>query len=85
MIWADGGYRDVVTNVRQQFGWSLAIVKRKPGSKGLHVLPRRWVAERTFGWFGRYRRLARDYEHSVSASEALVYLASVRRTLKLVT
>jgi putative transposase len=27
--------------------------------KGFVVLPRRWVVERTFSWFGRNRRLAR--------------------------
>jgi transposase len=43
------------------------------------------LIERTFGWFGRYRRLARDYEHTTSCSEAMVYLASIRRTLKVVT
>jgi putative transposase len=62
----------------------LEIVKREPGAKGFQVLPRRWVVERTFGWFGRYRRLARDYEHTVSSSEAMVYLASIRRTIKCV-
>src|SRR6267142_3566649 len=25
-------------------------------------LPRRWVVERTFSWFGRNRRLAKDFE-----------------------
>ena len=83
LIWADGGYRDLVAYVRQHFGWVLEIVTREPGAKGFQVLPRRWVVERTFGWFGRYRRLARDYEHTVSSSEAMVYLASIRRTLKL--
>jgi hypothetical protein len=29
--------------------------------------------------------LARDYEHTVASSEAMVYLASIRRTLKVVT
>ncbi len=85
LIWADGAYRDLVAYVRQHFGWVLAIVKRPAGAKGFQVLPRRWVAERTFGWLGRYRRLARDYEHTVISSEAMVYLASARRTLKLVT
>src|SRR3954452_24426368 len=27
------------------------------------VLPRRWVVERTFSWFGRNRRLAKDFEN----------------------
>ena len=85
LIWADGAYKDIVTYVRQHFGWTLEIVRREPGTKGFKVLPRRWVAERSFGWFGRYRRLARDYEHTVSSSEAMVYLASIRRTLRLAT
>jgi len=60
-------------------------VRPKAGQKGFKVLPRRWVVERTFGWLGRYRRLARDYEHTVCSSEAMTYLASVRRMLKLAT
>ena len=85
LIWADGGYQDIVELVRQRFGWKLEIVRRLEGSKGFVVLPRRWTVERTFGWLGRYRRLARDYEHTVASSEAMTYLASVRRMLKLAT
>ncbi len=83
LIWADGGYENLVAFVRQHFGWQLEIVRRPVGSKGFMVLPRRWVVERTFGWLGRYRRLARDYEHMVAVSEAMTYLASIRRMLKL--
>jgi len=43
------------------------------------------VVDRSFGWFGRYRRLGRDYEPTTSSSAARVYLASIRRTLRLVT
>jgi putative transposase len=85
LIWADGGYENLVAYVRQHFGWRLEIVRRPVGSKGFIVLPRRWVVERTFGWLGRYRRLARDYEHTVASSEAMTYLASIRRMLKLAT
>ncbi len=84
LIWADGGYVSIVEVVRQQFGWVLEIVKRSDDVKGFQVLPRRWVVERTFGWLGRYRRLARDYEHTTSSSEAMVYIASARRMLKMV-
>ena len=84
-IWADGAYEDVVPRVRQAFGWVLDIVRRPSGVKGFVVLPRRWVVERTLGGLGRDRRLARDYEHTVSSSAAMVYLASVRRMLKLAT
>jgi transposase len=34
---------------------------------GFVVLPRRWVVERTFSWFGRNRRLAKDYENLAEA------------------
>ena len=85
LIWADGGYAQSTGVVRKQFGWQLEIVRRPEGTKGFAVLPRRWVVERTFGWLGRYRRLARDYEHTVSSSEAMTYLASIRRMLKLAT
>lgn len=85
LIWADGAYATIGTPVRKQFGWTLEIVRPKAGQKGFKVLPRRWVVERTFGWLERYRRLARDYEHMVSSSEASTYLASTRRMLKLKT
>jgi putative transposase len=82
LIWADGGYASKVAGVRKQFGWQLEIIKRSDGVKGFKVLPRRWVVERTFGWLGRYRRCARDYEHTVRSSTSMVYIASARRMLR---
>jgi putative transposase len=82
-IWADGGYKDIVDYVRLYFGWTLDIVRRPKEAKGWVSLPHRWVVERTFGWLGRYRRLSRDFEHTVISSEAFVYCASIRRMLKL--
>ena len=84
LIWVDGAYAALIAPARQRFGWRLEVVSRLAGTKGFQVLPHRWVVERTFGWLGRYRRLARDYEHTTAASEAMTYLASIRRTLKLV-
>jgi putative transposase len=46
----------------------LDVVERLPGQKGLQVLPRRWVVERTVGWLGRYRRLSNDYERCNKSS-----------------
>jgi len=85
LIWADGAYMSIVGKVRQQFGWTLEIVKRSDDMKRFQVLPRRWVVERTFGWLGRYRRLARDYEHTTLSSETMVYLASIHRMLRLLS
>jgi transposase len=37
------------------------------------LLPRRWVAERTFSRFGQSLRLAKDFERLCETSEALFY------------
>jgi putative transposase len=84
LIWVDGAYAAITEIVRQQFGWTLEVVKRSDGAKGFQVLPRRWVIERTFGWLGRYRWLARDYEHTTLSSESMVYIASSRRMLRMI-
>jgi transposase len=45
---------------------------------GFHVLPRRWVVERTFAWLLMFRRLSKDDEELPATSEALIYLAMSR-------
>ena len=39
------------------------IVRRSDRAKGFVVLPKRWIVERTIGWLGRCRRLAKDREN----------------------
>ncbi|WP_189317904.1 transposase [Streptomyces brasiliensis] len=51
----------------------LQVVKRAENAVGFKVLPRRWVIERTNGWLMRTRRLARDYERTTAAAEAMIY------------
>ena len=46
--------------------------------KGFHVLPRRWVVERTFSWLGQNRRMSKDYERLCASAEAFVYAAMIR-------
>ena len=83
LIWADGGYEAIVGWVKQPCGWRLEITRRPADATGFVVVSRRWVVERTFGWLGRYRRLSKDFEHQVHSSEAMVYLASIHRMLRL--
>lgn len=78
LIWADGGYAgQLIDWVKNLASWTLEIVKRNDDLKGFHVLPRRWVVERTFAWLGRYRRLSKDYEQLTDNSEAMVLLAMI--------
>ena len=62
--------------------WATARKRRQAGAtvvqmwtglkdgRGIEVLPRLWVVERTFAWLGKSRRLAKDYEFLPSTSEA---------------
>ena len=79
VIWADGAYAAIVSWVQDTFGWLLTTILRPVGVKGYVHLPRRWVVERTFGWFGRYRRLSKDYEHDPQNSETWIYVSAIHR------
>lgn len=74
-VFADQGYTGkLITHVKETLAITLTIIKRTE-ARTFHILPRRWVVERTFGWFGFYRRLAKDYERYPRHSEAFVYIA----------
>jgi transposase len=60
----------------------LEIVRRSDDIKGFVVLPRRWVVERTFSWFTRNRRLAKDFENRAETLATFVTLASLQLTLR---
>ena len=50
--------------------------------KGFVVLPRRCVVERTFSWFRRNRRLAKDFENLAETLATFVTLASIQIALR---
>jgi putative transposase len=80
-VWADGAYAGVletwVTLLRRYRKVRLEISKRSEQVKGFVVLPKRWIVERTFGWFGKYRRLSKDYEYRPDTSEAMIYVVMI--------
>jgi len=98
LIWADNAYRGLKEWLATTLGWKLSIVKHwwtglqgvwvAPGQlppevpRGFHVLPRRWVVERTFAWIGRNRRMAKDYEYLMQTGEMLTYMAMSRVMLR---
>ncbi len=51
-------------------------------AKGFRLLPRRWVVERTFAWFGKQRRLSKDYEFLSSTEDSWAYLTMARLMLR---
>jgi transposase len=60
---ADGGYNacQVEAVVAKVPLLRMEFVGRSNDMRGFAVLPRRWVVERTFSWFGKSRRLAKDF------------------------
>ena len=62
-------------------GLTPVVIRRLAGTEGFAVVPRRWVAERTLGWLGRWRRLSKDYEELPEVSETMVKLAMIRLML----
>jgi len=83
-VWVDGGYRgeDFLRWVMDTFRLALEVVLRSDTAKGFVLLPRRWVVERTFGWWNWCRRLSKDYESLPSSSEAFIYIAMIRIMLR---
>ena len=83
LIWADGGYAgQLIDWVKRSFNWILQIVKRSDEAQGFEVLPKRWIVERTFAWFGWYRRLSKDYEQRTDNSEAIILVCMIHRMLR---
>ena len=75
-FFADGAYdRRQLLDKAVFLDFTVEVVRRIEGETGFHVLPRRWVVERSFGWLTRYRRLVRDYEQRLDVSEAMIYAA----------
>jgi transposase len=79
-IFAHGGYageklREAIASLGK---WTVEIIKRSDAAKGFEILPRRWVVERTFAWLGRNRRLAKDFEHTITSATAWIFIASVQ-------
>lgn len=69
---ADGGYagQKPKGSLKPLGGRMIAIIKRSDIVKGIEVMPRRWVVERTIAWLNQNRRLARDFEQTIASATA---------------
>lgn len=79
-VFADTGYdaQQTYEAAAANYPLRLEIVRRNPHAVGFEVIKRRWVVERTFSWFGRNRRLAKDYENLANTLLAFVTLAAIQ-------
>jgi len=83
-VFADNGYNAQQTHeaAAANHPLRLEIVQRNPHAVGFEVVKRRWVVERTFSWFGRNRRLAKDFENLADTLLAFVTLATIQFGLR---
>lgn len=79
-LFADRIYRGPkLLNAISEVGkWTIEIVTRTQSVGTFKAEPRRWVIERTFAWFGRNRRLAKDFEQTIASAQAWIMIASIR-------
>ena len=49
---------------------------------GFEVNERRWVVGRNFSWFGRKRRLSKDYENLAATVLSFVTFATIQFALR---
>lgn len=85
VIWGDQKYRNHALDrwlaaVKKPF--RVFVVERPAGSEGFVKLPKRWVAERSFAWFGRDRRHSKDYERLPTSSEAWIRISAIGGMLR---
>jgi transposase len=84
LVWVDGGYSgpNFLPWVMDTLGWIVHVVLRPEASKGFVLLKKRWVVERTFGWWRWSRRLVQDYEQLPENAEAMLQIAMIRIMLR---
>ncbi len=81
----DGKYNNRALDrylAKEQVGYRVTVVERPAGAVGLVPLPYRWVIERTNAWTGKYRRNSKDYERTVSSSEAMIQVGMIHLMLR---
>lgn len=77
-VWADSSYQGgVETWVSTTWKWVLEIVRHVVPVHKFVLLPKRWIVERTFGWWSQARRLSKDYEVQPTNSVSWIYLTMI--------
>lgn len=83
LAYVDQGYTGAEpAGAAAERGIRLEVVKHAEAKRGFVLLPRRWVAERSFAWAARFRRLARDYERLPEVLAGLHFVAFACLMLK---
>lgn len=77
-IFADHAYGGMFRKLAHEKGFVVEITGKPETAKGFVPVKKRWVVERTFGWFNSFRRLSKDYEKTILSSESMIYLTQIQ-------
>ena len=73
--WADSAYGGHFRKVAQEdYNLSVEIISGIKAD-GFQVQPRRWKVEQSIGILAKFRRLAKDYEHTVASAVSMLNIA----------
>ena len=83
-IWAEGSSsgEPLATWCAAEGTWRVAMITPTSHAQGFVVRLWCWMVERTLGWRGWQRRLSKDYERKLQASETLLKLATIRLVVR---
>ncbi len=82
VMWVDSGYNGDKFALAVWLMIQAHVEVMQRTGKEFEILPKRWVVERTFGWFNQYHRLSKDYERLPEMSEAAIYAVMTRVMLR---
>lgn len=83
-LWCDAGFKTVFQRFANRHHIAVTTVPRVH-EPGFHVLPRRWVIERSWSWLMNNRRLQVDYERDPTVTEGFIWAAHARHLLRRLT
>jgi putative transposase len=87
-IFADQKYHNHAPEARMaehRPSWRIEVQARPAGTKGLTLLAKLWVIERTNAWHGRCRRNSKDYERDIESSTAMIQISHIHLMLNRLT
>jgi hypothetical protein len=83
-VFVDGGFGRRFRLHLAQRGVQAQVPSGVVADKGrFFIHAKRWLVERSIAWAGVNRRLAKDYERNTTHANAWLYLANIRRLIRL--
>lgn len=75
-VFGDQAYHGVFAKELDHWSIDFEIASRPESAQGFVPVAKRWVVERSIAWTNYFRRIVKDYEHTVSSSASWLYLAN---------